>query len=123
MSPKKKTNRFRGKLQKTLTDEKGDVEERFSRADVALGSGQNDAKSSKAGTRKKVIRDNFSMPEEDYALIEEIRQRLIREHAVVRNKSEILRAGLLALARMSSSELATALERVTALKPGRKPRS
>lgn len=123
MSPKKKTNRFRGKLRKTMSDEKGDVEERFSRADVALGSAQNEAKSSSEGTRKKVIRDNFSMPEEDYALIEEIRQRLIREHAVARNKSEILRAGLLALAGMSSSELASAVDRVTALKPGRKPRS
>ena len=121
MSSKKKTNRFRGKLRKTMSDEKGDVEERFSRADVALGSTQNEAKSSKAGTRKKVIRDNFSMPEEDYALIEEIRRRLLKEHAVARNKSEVLRAGLLALAEMSSSELAGAIDRVAVLKPGRKP--
>jgi hypothetical protein len=120
MSSKKKTNRFRGKLRKTMSDEKGDVEERFSRADVALGSAQNEAKSSSAGTRKKVIRDNFSMPEEDYALIEEIRQRLLKEHAVARNKSEVLRAGLLALAEMNSSELAEAIDRVKALKPGRK---
>ena len=120
MSSKKKTNRFRGKLRKTMSDEKGDVEERFSRADVALGSGQNEAKSSKAGARKKVIRDNFSMPAEDYALIEEIRQRLIREHAVVRNKSEVLRAGLRALAEMSSQEILEASDRVKQLKPGRK---
>ena len=122
MSSTKKTNRFRGKLQQTLTDEKDSVEERFSRADVALGSAPHKAKSSGADTGKKVIRDNFSMPEEDYALIEEIRQRLLKEHAVARNKSEVLRAGLLALGKMSSSELAVAIDRVRALKPGRKTR-
>ena len=121
MRSKKKTNRFRGKLQKTMTDEKGDIEERFSRADVALGNTRDDTKRSKPNPRKKVIRDNFSMPEEDYALIDEIRKRLIREHAVVRNKSEVLRAGLLALAKMSSQEMLEASDRVKQLKPGRKP--
>ena len=119
MSSKKKTNRFRGKLRKTMTDEKGDVEERFSRADVALGSGQNEAKSSKAGTRNTVIRDNFSMPEEDYALIEEIRQRLLRESAVAKNKSEVLRAGLRLLQRLDPGALLEAAEDVKSLKPGR----
>lgn len=122
MSSKKKTNRFRGKLRKTMSDEKGDVEERFSRADVALGSAQNEVKSSKAGTRKKVIRDNFSMPENDYALIEEIRERLIKDHAIVRNKSEILRAGLKVLQTLNSGELLDAAEKVELLKPGRRPK-
>ena len=119
MTRKKKTNRFRGKLRRTMSDEKGDVEERFSRADVALGSSQNDSKSSKAGARKRVIRDNFSMPEEDYAIIEEIRQRLIREHSIVKNKSEVLRAGLKLLQKLDSETLLEAAEDVKSLKPGR----
>lgn len=122
MSPKKKTNRFRSKLQKTMSDEKGDVEERFSRADVALGGTQNKAASPKASIRKKVIRDNFSMPEEDYTLIEEIRQRLIREHAVVKNKSEVLRAGLKLLQSLDTESLLEAADEVVALKPGRPSR-
>jgi hypothetical protein len=121
MSSKKKSNRFRDKLQKTMAEEKDDVEERFSRADVALGGSQNEAKESKTRARKKVIRDNFSMPEEDYALIEEIRQRLLKEHAVARNKSEVLRAGLRALSDMESAELLDAMEQIKILKPGRKP--
>ena len=123
MTLKKKTNRFRDKLQKTMAEEKDDVEERFSRADVALGGTQTKGKAPEAIPRKKVIRDNFSMPPDDYALIEEVRQRLLKEHAMARNKSEVLRAGLLVLSEMSSSELARAIDRVTVLKPGRKPSS
>ena len=74
-------------------------------------------------TPKKVVRDNFSMPAQDYALIEEMRERLIRDHNLARNKSEVLRAGLLALAGMNRSELAEAIARVQVLKPGRKSSS
>lgn len=119
MSQKKKTGRFLDKLQKTMTDEKSDVEERFSRADVALGRAKSESKSVQTSPRKTVIRDNFSMPEEDYALIEEIRQRLLRESAVAKNKSEVLRAGLKLLQRLDSEALLEAAEDVRPLKPGR----
>ena len=120
MSTDGKKGRFRDRIDKTLAEERDAIQERFSKADIALGNPGRETTPRKSATAKKVVRDNFSMPEQDYALIEEIRQRLIREHALARNKSEVLRAGLIALARMNGTQLADAIERVKVLKPGRK---
>ncbi|NDY95050.1 hypothetical protein [Wenzhouxiangella limi] len=120
MSTEGKKSRFRDRIDKTLAEERDAVQERFSKADIALGNREKENTRRKNAPAKKVVRDNFSMPEEDYALIEEIRQRLIREHALARNKSEVLRAGLIALTRMDSADLAEAISQVVILKPGRK---
>lgn len=66
-----------------------------------------------------VIRDGFSMPEHDYQLIEVlIRKAGLLGHNV--NKSEILRAGLQTLNRLSDDEFFQVIQGVTQLKPGRK---
>ena len=122
MTTKKKKSRFGDQLRKTMRDERGDLDERFERADVALGSSSSRKEGSPKTHRKKVVRDTFSMPENDYALIEEIRERLIKDHAIVRNKSEILRAGLKVLQTLNSGELLDAAEKVELLKPGRRPK-
>ena len=119
MTSKKRSNRFRDRLKKTVSEEKRDVAERFSRAEVALGEAESKTRSRPNKPRKTVVRDTFSMPEEDYAIIEEIRQRLIRQHAVVKNKSEVLRAGLKLLQTLDSETLLDAAEEVESLKPGR----
>ena len=120
MTSKKRSNRFRERLKKTVSEEKRDVAERFSRAEVALGDSQPEAgRHKKKKRRKTVVRDTFSLPEEDYAIIEEIRQRLIREHAIVKNKSEVLRAGLKLLQALDSETLLEVAEQVESLKPGR----
>lgn len=67
-----------------------------------------------------VIRDTFSMPATDHAMIAEIRQLMIKEHALVLNKSEILRAGLHALRDFSPSARLRAAQSIETLKPGRK---
>lgn len=68
--------------------------------------------------RKPVVRDTFSFPEEDYALIGTLRDRLMGA-GVAATKSELLRLGLLTLAELSGPELAEAYARVRKLKPGR----
>ncbi|RFF27212.1 MULTISPECIES: hypothetical protein [unclassified Wenzhouxiangella] len=121
---RKKKSKFGDQFEKTLSDEKREVGERFERADVALSgssSDRADEREKQISSGSTVVRDAFSMPDEDYQLIEAIRQRLIKEHALVRNKSEVLRAGLRVLSEMSSEELLSALEEVRVLKPGRKP--
>lgn len=122
MTTKKTPNRFRERIKKTISDEKRDVSDRFSRAEVALGKGQPSPKNTVKKARTPVVRDTFSIPEDDYAIIEEIRQRLIREHAVVKNKSEVLRAGLKLLQSLDSAALLDAAEEVVSLKPGRPAR-
>ena len=68
--------------------------------------------------RARLVRDGFTMPEADYALIAELKHRL---HEVKREakKSELLRAGLQALALLEPAALAAALDRLEPVKTGR----
>lgn len=72
--------------------------------------------------RAKLVRDGFTMPEADYALLKELKQRL---HGVSREakKSELLRAGLQALALLDAPSLAAALDRLAPVKTGRPRKS
>lgn len=74
-----------------------------------------------APERAKLIRDGFTMPADDCALITELKHRL---HEVKREakKSELLRAGLHALAQLDAPALAAALDRLTPVKTGRPPK-
>jgi hypothetical protein len=107
------------KLKSSLEAEDQTLDDRFAKADVALGQ-------RKTGSRKKtpktqqVVRDTFSMPPADHDLIQELRQQLIQEHGVVLNKSEILRAGLHALQELPAEQRLAAAQSIETLKPGRK---
>lgn len=68
--------------------------------------------------RVKLVRDGFTMPEADYALIAELKHRLHAAHREAK-KSELLRAGLQALAVLDASGLAAALDRLQPVKTGR----
>jgi hypothetical protein len=72
--------------------------------------------------RAKLVRDGFTMPAADYALIAELKHRL---HEVKREakKSELLRAGLQALALLDAQDLAAALDRLAPVKTGRPRKS
>jgi hypothetical protein len=72
--------------------------------------------------RAKLVRDGFTMPEADYALLKELKNRL---HEVKREakKSELLRAGLQALALLDAKDLAAALDRLEPIKTGRPPKA
>lgn len=72
--------------------------------------------------RAKLVRDGFTMPEADYALFKELKNRL---HGVKREakKSELLRAGLQALALLDARSLAAALDRLEPVKTGRPRKS
>jgi hypothetical protein len=66
----------------------------------------------------KVIRDSFTMPEDDYALIDKTQRRFMRL-AIMLNKGEILRAGLHALEELSNAELKELSVKVEKVKTGR----
>lgn len=65
-----------------------------------------------------LVRDSFTMPEADHALIKSLKHRL---HGVPREakKSELLRAGLHALAALPVAELVALLDQLTPVKTGR----
>ena len=66
----------------------------------------------------KVVRDSFTMPEDDYALIDKTQRRFMRL-AIMLNKGEILRAGLHALEQLSNAELKEISVKVEKVKTGR----
>lgn len=59
-------------------------------------------------SKSKIVRDKFSMPQSDYAKIEELKQLCLKSGLQVK-KSQLLRAGLQALQKMNASQLKAAL--------------
>ena len=76
------------------------------------------AKSAPVDKKVKLVRDSFSMPKGEYAAIESLKIRALAMQ-VVAKKSELLRAGLLALSAMDDASLRTMLSAVPTLKTGR----
>jgi len=68
----------------------------------------------------KVIRDSFTMPLADYALIDILKRRCIGL-GVAMKKSELLRGGLSALDRMPDEQLVEIVAAVESVKTGRPP--
>ncbi len=68
--------------------------------------------------KDKLVRDSFTMPQDDYALIARLKDRAVMFKRPAK-KSELLRAGLHALQAMSAPALRAALDALTPLKSGR----
>ena len=109
-------------LAKSLQDESTVVDKRFERADSVLGGqgGHGPVRHAKPKPPKNipVIRDTFSFPEFDYVLLSELQAALLKNGHNV-SKSELVRAGLKALAQMRPAQLIKTAKAVEKLKPGR----
>lgn len=68
--------------------------------------------------RVKLVRDGFTMPESDFALIATLKSRAIETGREVK-KSELLRAGLQALAALKPAALRKALDGLAPVPQGR----
>jgi hypothetical protein len=81
-------------------------------------------KSTNAAKPKKVkiIRDSFTMPDAEYALLAEVKQRCLAG-GVAAKKSEVLRAAFLSFAAKSDTTLFKAIKALTPIKTGRPPKS
>lgn len=71
-----------------------------------------------AKPRKALVRDSFTMPEADFALIAALKERAVGAGRPAK-KSELLRAGLRALAALEAKKLRSALEGLEPIKVGR----
>lgn len=138
---------FSSALRKTTTAQKEVIDDRFAKADSVLLGMKAEAPQAPApvevppevvppappsaapsneGTPTEspkgdamVVRDTFSMPPGDHGLIEQLRVRAAREGRNT-NKSEVVRAGLRALACLPPAQLMELLEGLERIKPGRK---
>lgn len=68
--------------------------------------------------RAKVVRDGFTMPASDYALIAQL-QTTARQAGLSVTKSEVLRAGLQMLSQLTDTALTQALRSLEKVKTGR----
>ena len=68
--------------------------------------------------KPKLVRDSFTIPKAEYLVLDDLKQRA-GKLALSTKKSELLRAGIKALAAMDDAALTTALGNVPAIKTGR----
>lgn len=68
--------------------------------------------------KPKLVRDSFTIPKLEYLILEELKQRGAKLGNAIK-KSELIRAGIKALASMSDTGLLAALKAVPAIKTGR----
>ena len=69
-------------------------------------------------TKEKLVRDSFTMPRADFSLIQQLKERALGFKRATK-KSELLRAGLQALATLEDRALQAMLDKLTAIKAGR----
>lgn len=118
-------------LKGSMRMEEKSVIERFEKADTLfsvkeklpteLKSESEQQKIPSAGREEqlKVVRDSFTMPQEDYELITLLKKRSLNSGIEI-TKSEILRAGLKALKEMQEEEFLSKLSLVEKIKTGRR---
>lgn len=68
--------------------------------------------------KPKLVRDSFTIPKAEYTVLDDLKQRSIALSQPAK-KSELLRAGIKALAAMSDAALGAALQAVPTIKTGR----
>ena len=68
--------------------------------------------------KQKMVRDSFTLPETDYANLAILKSKCL-ENGVEVKKSELVRAGLCVLTKMTEAELIQAVNEVERLKTGR----
>ncbi len=68
--------------------------------------------------KPKLVRDSFTIPKLEYLKLEELKHRGVKLGALVK-KSELIRAGIMALAAMSDSNFLKTTKAVPAIKTGR----
>ena len=72
--------------------------------------------------KPKLVRDSFTIPKPEYGVLDELKQRAAKlAHPV--KKSELLRAGIKALAAMPDAAFLAALQAVPTIKTGRPAQS
>ncbi len=72
--------------------------------------------------KPKLVRDSFTIPIAEYTVLDDLKQRAARLAAPAK-KSELLRAGIKALAAMTDAAYVAALAAVPAIKTGRPSKS
>jgi hypothetical protein len=106
----------------SLKAEEEAVEGRFERAETVLARGtKKGGKSAPAvAPPPRAVRDSFSMPEDEYAIIAHVKKRLIKKE-IAANKSQVVRMAFALLKRLGDKELVELFESLPEVRAGRRP--
>ena len=85
---------------------------------VAVKENKSAKKADKKQKKEKVIRDSFTMPAADYASIATLKKKCLSLGVGIK-RSELLRAGLIALKSLSDADLIRTVGKVESIKTGR----
>jgi len=108
-------------LRSTVAHQDQALEDRFAKADsILLKASPPAPEPVQAPQKSLVVRDTFSLPPNDYALINALRRIAAKEGRISTSKSEVIRAGLQALHQLEGQDLIQALDRLEKILPGRK---
>ena len=107
-------------LDRSLQAETQAVNQRFRDADRFTQPRRRRPPQPKPARHSTTVRDTFSFPQPDHELLSELQGRCLTD-GFIASKSELVRAGLHALARMTPQALRQAIEALEKRKPG--PRS
>ncbi len=90
---------------------------------VSLADAATEKSSKKDKSKKiKMIRDSYTMPESDYTKLAVLKKRCL-EAGIHVKKSELVRAGIIRLSKLTNAALLNAVEQVEILKTGRPAKS
>lgn len=103
-------------MRRSLDAEEQRLQARFEKAEAIFG--KEDAFQEEAAEPVRVIRDTFTMPPDDHALLDKLRARALANGQIV-NKSELVRAGLRTLHGFSEADFRKVIAQVEKVKPGR----
>jgi hypothetical protein len=112
-------NAMKEALGASLRAERQAAADRFARAEAYFETQEHATETAAAlPVREKVIRDGFTMPAGDYALIAQV-QAVCLQAGLPVTKSAVLRAGLHALCQMAPEDLKQCLLALEKVKTGR----
>lgn len=108
------------KPEKSVKSSKDKTKAKKEKKDIKEKKAKKEKKEKKAKRPKppKVVRDSFTMPENDYAKIKSLKAEFL-ELGLVLKKGELLRAGLYALERMDEGQRREVHKNVEPVKTGR----
>ena len=89
-------------------------------AKPASGTPKESPKAAAATKKPKLVRDSFTIPKAEYAVLEELKARAARLGRPAK-KSEVLRAGVQALAAMADAAFMATVGKLPHAKPSAKP--
>ncbi len=94
------------------------LEKANKKAAAAAGAKAKEKTKPKKEKKPKVVRDSFTLPAEDYAILSELKQACLKDGLQVK-KSELVRAGLRVLRRLDGAKLRAEMAAVEKIKTGR----